>query len=500
MKPTEYLQYDATALADLIRRGEVSAAEVLAAAIGLAEERNPALNAICQPLYQQAREQVPVADGPFSGVPMLLKDLGQEQAGLPCTWGSRAFSKVLVTEDSEYVQRARAAGLVFMGRTATPEFGLKGITESELWGPSRNPWNEEHTPGGSSGGSGAAVAAGIVPMAGANDGGGSIRIPASFSGLFGLKPSRGRVPCGPQSGENWTGASVDHVVSRTVRDSAAMLDVLSGPAAGDPFSIPAPAKPWAELAQQTPARLRIGLFTASPYGTDVHPDCVEAVTEAGRLLEGLGHDVVEAMPQFDGPALARCYLALYFGEVSALMAKAMDLGASDKDFELDTRLLAMLGRSFPLPDYVRMRQQWNDFSRAMGRFFGDYDLYLCPTVAQPPARIGELETPAAMRLASRLLLKARAGGLVHKSGMVDQLAMDNLARTPFTQLANLTGTPAMSVPLAWSGDGLPVGVQFGAAHGREDLLLQLASQLEEASPWYSRYENLWAKGNKQAMV
>lgn len=494
MNASDYLQYDATALADLIRRGEVSAGEVLEAAIDRAETVNPGINAICQPTYERARTQAVATDGPFAGVPMLLKDLGQEQAGLPCTYGSRGFLNTLISEDSEYVRRAAAAGLVFIGRTATPEFGLKGVTESELWGPSRNPWDRERTPGGSSGGSGAAVAAGIVPVAGANDGGGSIRIPAALNGLFGLKPSRGRVPVGPLAGENWTGASIDHVVTRTVRDSAGMLDVLAGAAPGDPFEIPAPPQPWAELMQQAPRPLRIGLFTESPYGGGVHPDCVTAVREAGQLLESLGHHVEEAGPRYDGQALARCYLGLYFGEVSALMSKALEQGASEDDFELDTRLLAMLGRSFPLPEYVRMRQQWNDFSRALGQFFGSFDLYLCPTVAQPPARIGELATPPAMRMVSKLVLKARAGGLLHRTGMVDQLAMDSLARTPFTQLANLTGTPAMSVPLAWSADGLPVGVQFGAAHGQEALLLQLAAQLEEASPWYGRYETLWSKG------
>lgn len=328
-------------------------------------------------------------------------------------------------------------------------------------------------------------------MAGANDGGGSIRIPAAYNGLFGLKPSRGRISSGPSVGEAWTGASTDHVVSRTVRDSATMLDVLSGPASGDPFVISPPRQPYADLMQQTPRPLRIGVFTSSPYQTDVAPECVAAVEETARLLESLGHHVEYARPEFDGMALARCYLGLYFGEVSVLMEKARtQLGAKDDDFELDTRLIAMLGQTMPLPEYVSRRQQWNDFARALGAYFSQYDLYLSPTTGQLPARIGELDTPAHLQFAARLMLTLKAGKLVHRSGQVDQMALESLARTPFTQLANLTGTPAMSMPLHWTDGGLPVGVQFGGPHGSEDTLLQLAAQLEEANPWFSRYERL----------
>jgi len=491
MKQSEYLRYDATALADLIRRGDVKPREVVDAAIERANQVNGTLNAICQPQYSEAMNQEMLAGAPFAGVPMLLKDLAQEQAGQPCTFGSRALYQHIPARDSQFVQRARQGGLVFLGRTATPEFGLKAVTESVLWGPSRNPWNTALTPGGSSGGSGAAVAAGVVPVAGANDGGGSIRIPAAYNGLFGLKPSRGRISLGPHAGEAWTGASTDHVVTRTVRDSAAMLDILAGPASGDPFRIPEPDSSWLAGMQQTPGRLRIGVFTASPYGTEVAPECVAAVEETARILEGLGHHVDYARPEFDGIALARCYLALYFGEVSALMDMAREnYGAEDKDFELETRLLGMLGRTMPLPDYVRYRQQWNSFARALGTYFERFDLYLCPTTGQLPARIGEMDTPAHLKLLARLMLTLKAGKLVHRSGQVDQMALDSLARTPFTQLANLTGTPAMSVPVHWTRDGLPVGVQFGAAHGGEACLLQLAAQLEEANPWFSHYERL----------
>lgn len=491
MKQAEYLRYDATALADLIARGDITAREVCDAAIERATQVNGTLNAICHPQFSEAVEQDFPEAAPFAGVPFLLKDLAQEQGGQPCSFGSRGLKNNVAPRDSEFVRRARAGGVRILGRTTTPEFGLKAITEPELWGPCRNPWNTDLTPGGSSGGSGAAVAAGVVPMAGANDGGGSIRIPAAYNGLFGLKPSRGRLSSGPFMGEAWTGASSDHVVSRTVRDSAAMLDVLSGPAVGDPFVIAPPSQPYRELMQKAPGQLRIGVFTSSPYDTEVAPECVAAVEATARTLEHLGHKVEYARPEFDGMALARCYLGMYFGEVSALMDRAREeFGASEDDFELDTRLIGMLGRTMPLPDYVRRRQQWNEFARALGTFFEGYDLYLCPTTGQLPARIGELETPAHLKLAARLMLTLKAGKLVHRSGQVDQMAMESLARTPFTQLANLTGTPAMSMPLHWTQSGLPVGVQFGASHGGEGLLLQLAAQLEEANPWFNHYERL----------
>ncbi|WP_165856450.1 amidase [Marinobacter sp. JSM 1782161] len=491
MKVSDYLQFDAVGLADLVRRKKVTAREVLSAAIQRAEAVNPAINAICLPQFSDAMKASVPEGGAFAGVPFLLKDLAQEQAGKPCTYGSRALRDQVPEQDSAYVRRAQAAGLVIMGRTATPELGLKAVTESRLWGATRNPWDLGLTPGGSSGGSGAAVAAGIVPMAGANDGGGSIRIPAAYNGLFGLKPSRGRVSAGPGMGEHWNGASTDLVVSRSVRDSAVMLDRLAGAEPGDPFRIPPPEWPYADCVRQAPRPLRIGVFTESPYGSDVALECVEAVEATARTLLELGHHVEYARPGFDGRDLARSYLGQYFGEVSAMMDRAREqYGARDRDFELETRLLGMLGRTLPVPEYVRLRQQWNDFARALGAFFEGFDLYLCPTTGQMPARIGELDTPGHLQAASRLMLLLRAGRLVHRSGMVDDLAMESLARTPFTQLANLTGTPAMSMPLHWTAEGLPVGVHFGAAHGGEGVLFGLAGQLEAALPWWHHYERL----------
>lgn len=491
MKQNEYLQYDGVGLAGLIRNGDVTQREVTETAIQQAGRTNPAINALCYPQFTDALAQSnQTGDGPLAGVPFVLKDLAQEQAGIPCTSGSRAFRDHVPEQDSAYVRRARNAGLTIIGRTTTPELGLKAVTESRLWGPTRNPWNTDLTPGGSSGGSGAAVAAGIVPMAGASDGGGSIRIPAAYNGLFGLKPSRGRVSAGPDDGEHWTGASCNHVVSRSVRDSAVMLDQLAGAETGDPFNIAPPESSYRHVIERAPKPLRIGVFTASPYGTDVAPECVEAVEQAARTLENMGHHIEYARPAYDGEALARCYLGLYFGEVSAAMSRAAEAGVDDSAFELDTRLIGMLGRVLPTPEYVRMRQQWNGFARQLGLFFETYDLYLCPTTGQLPARIGELDTPVHLRAVSRLLLMLKAGKLVHRSGLIDQMARDSLARTPFTQLANLTGTPAMSVPLHWMANGLPVGVQFGAPHGDEATLLQLAAQLEATVPWWAHYSRL----------
>ncbi|TVP56974.1 MAG: amidase [Halomonadaceae bacterium] len=488
MKTADYLALDATGLSEVIRNRQVSPTEVLEAAIARAEQVNPTLNAICLPLYQQARNQVETVKGPFQGVPFLLKDLGQEQSDAPCTFGSQGLRNNRPAQDSEFTRRCRLAGLNIMGRTATPELGLKAVTESRLWGPSLNPWDHRRTPGGSSGGSGAAVAAGIVPMAGANDGGGSIRIPAAYNGLFGLKPSRGRVSAAPYHSETWTGASADLVVSRSVRDSALLLDQLAGNVPGDPFTIANPVNRYRDMVRRPPESLRIGFFTHSPYGTAVSPDCVAAVEDTARLLEELGHQVVPAAPRYDGPALARSYLTLYFGEVAAAMADAMENhGAKSSDFEVETRFLGMLGQSLSALEYVRDRRLWNHYARALGNFFGDYDLYLCPTTGQPPALIGELETPSHLKFLSSVMVAFRAGKMAMKSGVVDDLALQSLARTPFTQLANLTGTPAMSMPLHWNQEGLPVGVHFGAAHGREDLLFQLAGQLEQARPWWHRY-------------
>ncbi len=482
LSETDYRAHDALGLASLVRQGDVSAQELLETALGRAQRLNSDLNAVIRWLPDVARRQLEEArQGPFTGVPFLVKDIVQDVAGEPTMRGSAAFRQHVAAEDSIYVQRARAAGLVIFGKTNLPELALKGITENRTFGATRNPWQSELTPGGSSGGAAAAVASGMVPMAGANDGGGSIRIPAAYCGLFGLRPSRGRVPVGPAMAEIWEGASSEHVLTRSVRDSAAMLDALAGTAPGEPFHVAPPERPFLDEVGRDAGALRVAFSTRSPVGAAVHPECRRGVEETARLLEELGHHVEEAEPEVDGLAVARCYIRLYFGQVAAVVAEART-----PDFELDTRALAMLGRAMSSADYVGAHHQWNRFGRALGRFFRRFDLYLTPTVASPPARIGELETPLVERIGLRPLLWLDAGRLLMKTGLVDKLAFKSLERTPFTQLANLTGCPAMSVPLHWTDEGLPLGSQLVAPMGEEARLFRLAAQLEQARPWFHR--------------
>lgn len=493
----EYFEYDATGLAELLTRREISAPELLLAALARADALNPRLNAICISMRQIATDRAaqPLT-GPFAGVPFLIKDISQDYAGVPTTAGSRALRNSIAPVNAEIVERFLRAGTVIIGKTTTPEFALKGITETNLFGATRNPWDLQRTPGGSSGGAAAAVAAGIVPMAGASDGGGSIRIPASYCGLFGLRPSRGRVPCGPDSGEFWEGASSGHVLTRSVRDSARMLDQLAGRDSGAPFVIALPERPFAEECHREPGRLRIGFTTRSPLDTPVDPDCIRAVENSARLLETLGHHVEPAEPEIDGHALARCFLTMYFGQVAADMAAAKQLtGAGNDEFELDTRALGMLGRALSAGEYVTSRRRWNEFARSLGDFHQHYDLLLLPSVAMPPAKVGELDMPAGGRAALKLALRLGVGKWLLKMGLVDQLAQRSLQRTPFTQLSNLTGTPSMSVPLHYApaelgGVELPIGVQFVARHGDEGLLIRLAAQLERAQPWADRRPQL----------
>ena len=493
----DYLDLDATALAALVARGEVSSVEVLQAALARLDAINPRIRAVVFDWRESALEQARAFDAlpraaperarPFAGVPLLLKDLGQDLRGRPSTWGSRARAQVTARRSSSVVERWQAAGLLALGKTNLPEFALKAVTEPALFGPCRNPWDLERTPGGSSGGAAAAVAAGIVPVAGASDGGGSIRIPAAYCGLFGLRPSRGRVSEAPEADEFWEGASATHVLTRSVRDSAALLDAAQGATPGDPFIVAPPARAYALDARTAPPRLRIGFSVESPLGTMVHPDHVAAVLRAAELLRDLGHAVEPAAPAVDGEQLARSYLGIYYGHVAADLRQCKrEFHARARDFELDTRALAAIGESLPAPDFIELRRNWNVFARALAEFHARHDLYLTPTTAQPPARIGELDAAPWQHALLRAVLALGLGSVLRHSGTVEQLARANLARTPFTQLANLTGTPAMSVPLHQAPDGLPVGVQFVAPWGREDLLFQLAAQLEAARPWAQR--------------
>jgi amidase len=376
---------------------------------------------------------------------------------------------------------------VNLGKTNTPEFGLVAYTEPELFGPTLNPWDLALTPGGSSGGSAAAVAAGMVPLAGAGDGGGSIRIPASYCGLFGLKPSRGRTPTGPDFGELWQGAVVEHVLTRTVRDSAAMLDATAGADVGAPFAIAPPERPYGDEVGREPRRLRIAFNLRAPLGTPVHPENEKAVLQTALLLQGLGHDVEEAAPELDGKALARSFLSMLYAEVAADLK---DVGAvlgravRPQDVETATWTLGLLGRVEPAATLAAARRLWGRAARTMGRFHQTYDLYMTPTTAQPPARIGELKPKEYEIQALRTVNRLGLAGWLSRSGIIERIAIQNMARTPFTQLANITGQPAMSVPLHWTRAGLPCGVHFMAPCGDEATLFRLAAQLERVRPWF----------------
>ena len=465
----DYENCDALGLAQLIRRGDVSALEVLDEAIERAEAANPRINAIVAKCYSAARRQaaLPLPDSPLAGVPFLIKDITYLQ-GLPSTSGSRLFADFVPDHDSEIVARYRAAGLLMFGKTNTPEFGLNVTTEPALFGATRNPWNLGKTAGGSSGGAAAAVAMSVIPAAHATDGGGSIRIPAACCGLVGLKPTRARNPSGPDVGEGWGGMSTAHVVSRSVRDSAAFLDATHGPAPGDPYCAPAFDGSFLTLCANAPRRLRIAVDTSSLTDAPTHPDCIAAVARAAQLCESLGHNVEAASPKFDRMAFRSATGVV----VSACIANLVDsrvaaLGRSlrDDDIESNTRVTVEYGRSIAAQRYAAAVLTIHQTGRAVARFHQTYDLMLTPTLVAPPVSLGWLDTQSP-----------------------DQATFgDRFTRFwGFTNLQNATGQPAISLPLFWNADNLPIGVQFVGRFGDDLLLLQLATELERAQPWFDR--------------
>jgi len=490
----EYLARDATGLAELVRSGQVTPNELLDLALARIAALNPTVNAVVRLMESDARrdaERPPV--GPFAGVPFLAKDLLSTYAGHPTSAASRLLANHIFDHDSELVRRVRATGVTVVGKTNTPELGVPPYTESELWGACRNPWATEHTPGGSSGGAAAAVASGMVPMAGGGDGGGSIRIPASCCGLFGLKPTRARTPTGPDLGLLWRGAVVEHVVTRSVRDSAAMLDATHGPDVGAPFEIPAPRRPFVSEVGEDPEVLRIAWTTHPLLGGTVHPDCVAAVHDAVGLLGDLGHDVKEATPTMDGPTFARSFLLMVAAELAADLVDAGRLiGRKPRraDLEPPTWALALVGRSLSAAEYAGALRQLEVTGRSLGAFFGDFDVLLTPTLASPPPRVGELAPTAGELFALRLLGMFGSGRLIQALGLLEQLATEAFAWIPWTPVFNATGQPAMSVPLHWNAAGLPIGVHFVGRFGDEATLLRLASQLETARPWFGRLPEL----------
>jgi len=467
----ELSSLDATAQADLVRTGKASPLELVDAAISRIERLNPEINAVTFPLFERARAEAvaELPEGPFRGVPFLLKDLAAELAGTPLTEGSRLAGDYVSTSDQEITIRFRNAGLVICGKTNTPEFGILPTTEPERFGATRNPWDLTRSPGGSSGGSAAAVASGMVPIAHGGDGGGSIRIPASCCGLVGLKPSRARVPSGPRYGDVMSGLVSEHVLSRSVRDTAAMLDAIAGPSPGDPYAAPARRGTSFLAAVSTPPpRLRIAMMVDSPTGSIVDADCNAATLRAGELCESLGHEVVMAAPEFNGDAMTEHFVALWAAGNAWVMLDWQERLGRDvtaDDVEPLSWALAEMGLSVTAGHYLKSLQELQKIGRVIGDFLTDYDLILSPTLGEVPALLGTFDSPAESPL----------DGLLRSASYV-----------PFTPMFNVTGQPAISLPLYENADGLPIGVQFAARVGDEETLLSLAGQLEIAAPWAQR--------------
>jgi amidase len=461
----EIKNHDATSLAQLVRAKEVTPLELVDAVIERIEKLNPMLNAVITPMYDMAREaavsQLP--DGPFTGVPFLIKDMVASYAGIRMTYGSRLLKDFVPDHDSELVLRHKKAGLIIVGKTNTPEFGILPTTEPDLFGPTKNPWDTTRSSGGSSGGSAAAVAAGLVPMAHGNDGGGSIRIPASNCGVFGLKPTRARNTLAPDMGDIMGGLVCEHALTRSVRDSAVLLDATSGSVPGDPYWAPPKARPFSEEVDSDPGKLRIAFSTKSFTGVPVHEDCVQAVRHAASLCETLGHAVDESAPDIDGNALSRAFVVKWAAGTAAIV-KA--LGARQDQVEPLTWGLYELGCSNDAADYLNAEQMLQYSARNIARFFLNYDIWLTPTLAQPPVRLGWLDSTPENPLNG-----------FKRSGEI----------AVFTPICNATGQPAMSVPLFWNEAGLPIGTHFIGRFGDEATLFRLASQLEEACPWKDRY-------------
>jgi amidase len=464
----EYRAHDVLALAAAVRSGNVAPREVLDAALAAIEEAEPALGAMTLVDADGARRAVDagLADGPLRGVPIVIKDLAHHVAGTATTYGSRLWDGAVVDHDSEVVTRYRRAGMVVVGRTRSPEHGLCPTTEPRFGGPTRNPWDPTRTAGGSSGGSGAAVAAGLVPVAHATDGGGSIRIPASCCGLVGFKPTRARIPYGPDLGEGWHGFSTAHVVARTVADSAALLDATHGPAAGDPYAAPPVTRPFLAEVGADPGRLRVALVATRWDGDPVDPECEAAARRTGELLESLGHVVVEAVPPLDLRGLGESFGTVVAANVAASVDERLAaLGRApyelhDDDLEAYTRVTVERGWALSSADLARAVRIAHRVGREVAPFFVEHDVLLTPALATPPWPLGLLDTsdPDGYVATVRTLV-------------------------PFTMVWNATGQPAVSLPLHRTPDGLPVGVQLVARFGDDAGLLRLSAQLEAAAPW-----------------
>lgn len=470
----EVARLDALGQAELVRRGEVKPTELVDWAIERIEQINPTINAVITPMFERARDMATrVSDGPFTGVPFLLKDLAIEVAGVPFAEGSRFLGGNVSRFDSELAIRQQKAGLVLVGKTNTPEFGMAPACEPVRFGATRNPWDTNRSTSGSSGGSAAAVASGMVPAAHGNDLGGSIRYPASACGVFGLKPTRARNPFGPEYGDVISGWAVEHALTRSVRDSAALLDATSGPALGDPYWAPPPARPFAHEVGADPGRLRIAFSPRPPGGGAAHPDCVAALSDAAALCESLGHELTEVdfigLQPADGAAIGTVFNAAT-AWIVRYWARVIGREPGPDDLEPLTAAYWEMGRSVTAADYLLAIEDLQAFTRRMATFLTDFDLWLTPTLSTPPPRIGEItSTPE-----EPLRALEKGGATVAYAGV----------------MANITGNPAMSVPLWWNGGGLPIGVHFLGRFGDEATLFRLAAQLEAARPWAPRLDEL----------
>ncbi|MEU3537170.1 amidase [Streptomyces murinus] len=483
MKLSEYVRYDGVGLADLVARGQVTAAELAATAQAASDVVNPQLNAVVETWPAQ---DIPAAGStPLAGVPFLIKDLAVAMAGKRVELGSRIAAGNVAGADSSLMARLRRAGLVTLGRTATPEFAYSTTTEGVLYGATRNPWDPTRSPGGSSGGSGAAVAAGIVPIAHATDAAGSVRVPAAANGLFGLKPTRGRISMGPDTDEVFNGLAVHGFLSRSVRDSAALLDLVHGPEAGDPYAAPRPERPYTREITRSPGSLRIGLLTRPWGGRAVEGTVLDAVLRSARLAESLGHRVAEVQVELGigweefVQANARLWstnLVTWIDGFATAFERPVDLTT----LEPETLASYVYGRRVSGAEFVDALAMRNSVARAIGRYFTQYDLLLTPTLPELPVPLGTYAEDV-----------EGIDGL----GWLEQV----FHRSPFTAAFNIAGTPAMSVPLETDPDtGLPIGIQFAAGYGREDVLFRLAGQLEEAAPWAGRIPAVWAGGHDGA--
>ncbi len=469
-----YETCDAVGLADLVRRGEVTPAELLDQALKRVETLNPRINAVTMLREDVARRSISegLPDGPLRGVPFLLKDLGAEAMDFPSNNGSRLFADTRYKQDSSLYARLKASGLVTFGRTTSPEGGVGPVTEAAVYGgPTRNPWNLERTPGGSSGGSGAAVAAGIVPAAHGSDGGGSVRIPASSCGLFGFKPTRARLPDGPYVGEGWAGMAIDGFLTRSVRDTAMLLDITQGPDLGAPYFAPPLKGSFTDALGWRGKGLKVAFSTTSLTGEAIHPECRAAVENAARLLGDLGHHVEEALPVADTRGMMAAWTRIVAcGTALSVESAVRNRGSKLEDGELEgvARGAVAYARSISGADYLEAVGKIHAYGREMAAFFERYDVLLTSTLAEPPALVGRFN-----HLPEDYVDYRMGPGRVFDY-------------SPFTAAFNASGQPAVSLPLHWTPDGLPVGIHLASAFGEDEMLLGLSARIEEAAPWFNR--------------